>query len=71
MNKTNLNKIEKYQLFCLENYKFAQKISGISALKEFEKYKVFSFISSGYEVLHTQSMEYAVKEIIDYIEKKK
>ena len=48
-----------------------QKISGLSALKEFENHKVFSFIASGYEVLHTQSIEYAVKQIINYIERKR
>ena len=66
-----LNEIEKYQLFCLEFYKIRQQISGKSALEDFEKYNVFDFIASGYEVLHTQSIEYAVTQIMDYIERQK
>lgn len=66
-----INKIEKFQVFCLEMYRFTKNISGISALKEFEQYDVFSFITSGYEVLHTQSLQYTINQIIDYIEHQK
>ena len=66
-----LKKIEKFQLFCLEAYKLEKKNSGVTALNEFEKYNVFDFLSSGYEVLHTQSLDYTVKEIITYLESQK
>ena len=52
---SKLNKIEKYQLFCLEMYKIKRNITGKVALEEFETYDVFSFIRAGYEVLHTQA----------------
>jgi len=67
---SELNKIEKYQLFCLEMYKIKRNLTGKVALKEFERYDVFSFISAGYEVLHTQSLDYAISQIIEYIEER-
>ena len=67
---SKLNKIEKYQLFCLEMYKTEKKITGKVALKEFEAYDVFSFISTGYEVLHTQSLDYTIAQISGYIEER-
>lgn len=64
---SELNKIEKYQLFCLEMYKIEKDINGKVALEEFETYDVFSFITSGYEALHTQSLDYTIIQISDYI----
>jgi hypothetical protein len=66
-----LNKIEKFQLFCLENYKTTKNISGKSALHTFERKHVFNFLAIGYEVLHTQSSNYIIEEIIDFIERRK
>jgi len=62
-----LNNIEKFQLFCLENYKTFKKITGEKALHDFESNKVFDFLAQGYEVMHTQSEEYIVDEINEYI----
>ena len=62
-----LNKIEQFQLFCLENYKTHQNISGNVALDIFEKKGVFNFLEMGFDVLHTQGIIYVVDEIIDFI----
>lgn len=62
-----LNNIEKFQLFCLENYKTFINISGEKALHDFESNKVFDFLAQGYEVMHTQSAKYIVDEIIVFI----
>lgn len=62
-----LSEIEKFQLFCLENYKVSQNISGKQALEVFKKQDVFSFLASGYEVLHTQSIKYILDDIIEFI----
>lgn len=62
-----LDKIQQFQLFCLENYKFTKGISGKAALKDFKQYQVFKFLSLGYDVLHTQSKNYIVAEINDFI----
>jgi hypothetical protein len=65
MNK--INKIEEFQLFCLENYKAEKNISGKQALDEFKRFSVFEFLESGYEVLHTQSLNYINSEIEQFI----
>jgi hypothetical protein len=65
MNK--INKIEEFQLFCLENYKTEKNISGKQALDEFKRFGVFEFLESGYEVLHTQSLNYINSEIEQFI----
>jgi len=66
-----LNKIQQFELFCLENYKIAKGITGKSALRDFKQYHVFNFLSSGYDVLHTQGKNYIVSEINDFIEQRK
>lgn len=65
-----INKIEQFQLFCLENYRFSKGISGEMALANFKKYQVFDFLTDCYEVLHTQSKAFILSEINDYIERR-
>ncbi len=66
-----LNKIEKFQLFCLENYRASKNMPGKKVLREFENKAVFNFLAKGYEVLHTQGVLYIVAEINDYLERRK
>ena len=66
-----LNKIQQFQLFCLENYKSFKEITGKAALLEFNCFGVFDYLSNGYEVLHTQSRNYIIAEIIDFIDERK
>jgi hypothetical protein len=66
-----LNKIQQFELFCLENYKMAKGITGKCALRDFKQYHVFNFLSSGFDVLHTQGKNYIVSEINDFIEQRK
>ncbi len=65
-----INKIEQFQLFCLENYKFSKGISGEIALGYFKQYQVFEYISESYDVLHTQSKIFIVSDINDFIERR-
>jgi hypothetical protein len=65
-----LNKIEQFQLFCLENYRFSKGISGEIALRNFRQYQVFEYISESYDVLHTQSKIFIVSDINDFIERR-
>lgn len=39
--------------------------------KKFEQYEVFSYLIEGFEVLHTQSREYMVADIEEYMNHKK
>lgn len=69
MNK--LTKIQHFQLFCLESYRSSTGISGQAALNEFKRTHVFDYLSSGYEVLHTQGRNYLIADIKDFIEHRK
>lgn len=63
----SINKIEEFQLFCLENYRMSNNLSGEVALEQFISFKVFEFLESGFEVLHTQGINYIISEINEFI----
>lgn len=67
---SGLTKIQEFILFCLEWYRRREKVSGLDALAEFNKFDVFSYLEEVYDVLHTQSMNYIIDEIKMYIEEK-
>ncbi len=62
-----MNKTMDFTVFCLESYKKAHGITGYEALKVFEKYKVFDYIKSFYDVLHSTGQEYIAEDIDIYI----
>ena len=62
-----MDKILSFKVFCLESYKAVHKLSGASAYDIFNKYKVFDYISSYYDVLHSTGRLYIVNDIDDYI----
>jgi hypothetical protein len=43
----------------------------MQALSDFRNYDVFSYLSSGYDVLHTQGKNFIVTDIQDFIKKHK
>ena len=57
--------------FCIEQYKMKQGLSGEEAISLFEKYNVLSYLSDNSEVLHTQSQQWLMEEIKEYITKQK
>lgn len=65
-----LKPVQAFQLFCLESYRSAKGISGTKALADFRKAGVFNFLASGFEVLHTQSKNYLISEIIEFINRR-
>lgn len=65
--KTEKESIQQFIVFCLESYKVDQGISGAEALQDFERYGVITYLTDGFEVLHTQGQEYIVADIKDYI----
>ncbi len=60
--------IRHFIIFCLESYKTDMGITGSEALRDFEHYDLFHYLTEGFEVLHTQSREYIVNDIKDYIQ---
>jgi len=66
-----LDQIQQFQLFCLESYRNSKGISGMDALRDFKRTGVFGFLSTGYEVLHSQGKKYLTSAITDYIKHRK
>lgn len=62
-----LNPVQNFQLFCLESYRSAKGYTGLKALSDFKNANVFDFLASGYIVLHTQSKNYILSELDQYI----
>ena len=56
-----------FTVFCLESYKQAHHINGKATLKVFNDYKVFDYIESFYDVLHSTGQGYIVEDIDIYI----
>jgi hypothetical protein len=66
-----LTKIERFVVFCLEAYKNKFNLNAIETLSLFVTKKVFSYLEEGYEVLHTQSLDYVALEINEFINNQK
>lgn len=66
-----LNNVQLFIVFCLEAFKIKNKLTGTNALKLFESNNVFLYLEQGYEVLHTQSIDYVVAEIQELISNQK
>ncbi len=64
-------KVMLFKMFCIENYKEAEKLSAKEALLLFSEYAVFSFLDETFEMLHTQDVDYIVDTIKVYIKKQK
>ena len=62
-----MDKLLAFKVFCLENYKTVHNLNGKSALVIFEKYQVFDYITSYYDVLHSYGRLFIISDIDDYI----
>ncbi len=65
-----MNRNIDFTVFCLESYKQAHNITGKAALEIFNENKVFEYIKSVYDVLHSVGQEYIIKDIDMYINSK-
>lgn len=65
-----------FAIFCVENYRLLNKME-VNKMDAFEVHALFKnlgvydFLTTNYEVLHTQSEEYILNEISIYIKKQK
>lgn len=57
--------------FCIEEYGAAKGMSGEQVLDLFSKYGLVDYLSEFYDVLHTQSRQWLIEEIDEYIEIRK
>jgi hypothetical protein len=62
-----MDKLLAFKVFCLESYKSVHQLTGKAALDIFQKHKVFDYIASCYDVLHSNGRLYIVGDIDEYI----
>lgn len=66
-----MNKELEFKIFCLEGYKTSHNISGKETLDLFEKYGVFNYLSSFYDVLHSMGLNFIMEDIDNFISARK
>ena len=57
--------------FCIEQYKVHISANGNEVMDLFDKYVVTDYLSDNFEILHTQSRQWLLEEIDDFIQQKK
>ena len=63
-----MSKEGKFLVYCTEQYKNAKGLSGREVAELFNKYKVWEYIYSCFEALHTTGENYIINDIDVYIE---
>jgi len=54
-------------IFCIEEYRTANKLTGRQVISIFDKYKIYDFIEKSYDALHTYGGDNIVWNLNDYI----
>ena len=67
MNKKQQD-IAYFLSFCTEQYKYEKHLSGKDAMEILGKYGVLDYLAEHYEMLHTQSRQWLMEDIDEYIE---
>lgn len=57
----------EFTVFCIEGYKQAHKLTGKETVDLFARYNIFEYITSFYDILHSNGQEYIIEDISDYI----
>ncbi len=57
--------------FCIEQYKNAKNLTGEAAMRTLDSYHVLDYLSDHYEVLHTQSRQWILEDIDEFIKLRK
>ena len=61
------DKISYFIAFCIEQYKTAKRMKGEDVASLFFDKGIDRFLTDNYEVLHTQSRQWLIEEIDDYL----
>ena len=56
-----------FMIYCTEQYKSAKKLSGRQVSELFSRYRVWEYLYSCFEALHTTGANYIVEDIDLYI----
>ena len=54
--------------FCIEQYKEAKGLTGKETMQVLAKYGVLQYLEACFDVLHTQSRQWLIEEMDEYIE---
>ena len=63
--------ISYFLSFCIEQYKNAKGIDGAAVMKVFFDYGVLDYLSENFDVLHTQSYQWIIEDIDEFIDIRK
>ena len=67
----NLKNITYFISFCIEQYMNAKGINEDEAMATFTEYGVFDYLKDYFEVLHTQSRQWIVADIEEFLNDRK
>lgn len=70
MDKQQQN-VAYFLTFCIEQYKNEKGLTGEEAMKELNRYGVFDYLSDHFEILHTQSRQWLLADIDEFINTRK
>ena len=60
-----------FMIFCAEQYKMAKHLTGKQLAELFSRYRIWEYLHSSYEALHTTGTNYIIEDIDLYIEARK
>ena len=63
----NMDEKTPFIVYCLEEYKHAEQLSGKAAIELFNRHGVVDYIRAYYEALHTTGRQYIVEDLRQYI----
>ena len=63
-----MSKEGNFLIYCVEQYKVAKRLNGKQVSELFTRYRVWEYIHSCFEALHTTGANYIVEDIDLYIE---
>ncbi|MBQ8096276.1 MAG: DUF3791 domain-containing protein [Prevotella sp.] len=70
MRSKNLD-IAYFLSFCIEQYKEAKHLTGAEAMMELSQYGVLEYLEEHFEPLHTQSRQWILEDIEEFINLRK
>lgn len=70
MDKKNQD-IAYFISFCIEQYKNEHHLTGAEAMRLLDEYHVLEYLSEHYDALHTQSRQWIMEDIDEFIKLRK
>ena len=57
--------------FCIEQYKNGKKLTGAEAMRQLDEYHALDYLSEHYDTIHTQSRQWIMEDIDEFIKLRK